>query len=36
MKGCRRLESTIKEHLIRNHPKAKDMKPNAKKRKMSL
>ena len=36
MKGCHRLESTIKEHFIRNHSEAKDMKPNAKKRKMSL
>ena len=30
MKGCRWLESTIKEHFIRNHPNTKDMKPNAK------
>nr|XP_047127232.1 uncharacterized protein LOC124808257 [Hydra vulgaris] len=33
MKGCSRLESTIKEHFLRNHPKAKGMKPVVKKRK---
>ena len=31
MKGCCRLKSTLKEHYLRNHPKAKAMKPERKK-----
>ncbi|XP_065672288.1 uncharacterized protein LOC124815234 [Hydra vulgaris] len=36
MKGCSRLKSTLKEHYLRNHSKAKAMKPEIKKRKKNV